>query len=187
MAERVTYASECAEHNGHHLNSDYGITEFLNHEHEPVAPGEPGKIVATSLHNCGMPFLRYETNDVCALKSQRCGCGRIFPLMDDVATKNESIVTLPDGRLISPSVLTHPFKPMHHIVESQIVQEQVNELTIKIVKGAQYSQDDELRLLTAFRERLGEQITIHVQYVDALPRTTNGKFAWVVSRVPVSI
>ena len=52
--------------------------------------------------------------------------------MDDVTTKDESIVKLSDGRLISPSILTHPFKPMTNIVESQIIQEDLNTL-IKIV------------------------------------------------------
>lgn len=187
MAERVVYASECAEHCGHHLNSDYGVTEFLDRHHEPVRPGQWGKIVATGLHNFAMPFLRYETNDVCALKTRKCACGRVFPLIEDIATKDESIVTLPDGRLISPSVLTHPFKPMHNIVESQIVQEEINELVIHIVRGARYTRSDEAQLLAAFHERLGGQMKIRVTYLDAIPRTTQGKLKWVVSKVPVQV
>ena len=183
MAERTVFASECSKHLGHHLNSDYGITEFLDSDDNPVKKGKPGRIIATSLFNYAMPFIRYQTNDSCSLKNEQCQCGCSFPLMDDIATKNESIVTLPDGRLISPSVLTHPFKPMHNIIESQIIQEDINTLLIKIVKNDLYSQIDEKALLDAFTDRLGKQVTVALEYVDVIPKTTGGKFKWVISKI----
>ena len=185
MAERAVFATECNYHSGHHLNMDYGITEFVDGDDLPVTPGTLGRIVATSLHNYAMPFIRYQTNDACSLKKERtCGCGRGFPLMDDVATKNESIISLPDGRLISPSVLTHPFKPMHNIKASQIIQEQIDELKVKIVKGEQYSRLDETMLLNAFRDRLGDAIMVNIQYVEKIAQEASGKFKWVVSKIP---
>jgi len=183
MAERVVFATECDHHQGHHLNLDYGITEFLDSDNKPIADGKLGKIVATSLHNFAMPMIRYQTNDSCSLKNSLCECGRSFPLMEDVATKNEAIVTLPDGRLISPSVLTHPFKPMKNIIESQIIQEKIDLLRIKIVKNNNYGPDDERLLLAGFTERLGKNIAFELEYVDEIPRTKGGKFKWVISKI----
>ena len=183
MAERVIFATECPCHKGMHLNLDYGITEFLDNNHEPVSNGSLGKITATSLHNFAMPMIRYQTNDVGALKNESCGCSRGFPLMDDITTKNESIVTLPDGRLISPSVLTHPFKPMQNIAESQIIQHSQDHLEIKIVKTIQYSLADEKKLVSEFKNRLGNNIKITISYVDEIHRTSTGKFKWVISKV----
>ncbi len=183
MAERAVFASECDCHEGHHMNMDYGIIEFLDHKNEPVEPGKMGKIIATGLHNLAMPLIRYQTSDTCAMRESVCSCGRGFPLMDDVATKNESIITLPDGRLISPSVLTHPFKPMHNIAESQIIQEDLKRLLVKIVKREGFTTEDEVRLINAFHERLGEEIEIEIEYVDSIPRTNSGKFKWVISKI----
>ena len=183
MAERTVYAAECDHHKGHHLNLDYGITEFVGSDGQNVTIGNMGKIVATSLHNFAFPLIRYQTNDNCALKSEICTCGRGFPLMDDVATKNEAIVTLPDGRWISPSVLTHPFKPMVNIVESQIIQEDLYNIRIMIVKNEKYSNKDEATLLNAMTERLGPQIKFKCEYVKNIPRTKNGKLKWVMSNV----
>lgn len=183
MAERAVFASECPKHNGHHLNSDYSIAEFLDSNDEPVKKGILGRIVATSLYNYAMPFIRYQTNDSCSQKIEQCSCGRNFPLMDDVATKNESIVTLPDGRLISPSVLTHPFKPMHNIIESQIIQEQIDQLLVRIVKSEHYSDNEEKKLVAAFNERLGDQVTITIEYVNSIHKTKDGKFKWVISKI----
>ena len=99
MAERVVFASECNEHAGHHLNLDYGITELLNSSNQPIEEGKLGKIVATSLHNFAMPFIRYETSDASAFKTRGCACKRGFPLIEDVTTKQESIVTLPERQI----------------------------------------------------------------------------------------
>jgi phenylacetate-CoA ligase len=183
MAERVIFAAECDRHIGHHLNSDYGITEFLDSEKQSAATGKMATIVGTSLHNYAMPFIRYEMTDACSLMAEPCNCGRGFPLMHSVTTKQESIVTLADGRLISPSVLTHPFKPMHNIAESQIIQERVDELIVKIVKRPAYTSSDEAMLISGFNDRLGPEVKIRISYVDEIPRTANAKFKWVVSRI----
>ncbi len=183
MAERAVFATECSKHKGHHLNMDYGITEFLDSRNVPVSKGQIGRIVATSLHNFAMPFIRYQTNDSCALKTQNCSCGRGFPLMEDVATKNEAIITLRDGRLVSPSVLTHPFKPMNNIVESQIIQEDIDFLVVRIVVNKNFNKNEEKLLLKSFYDRLGEEITIRIEYKDSIPRTKSGKFKWVVSKI----
>lgn len=183
MAERAVYATECENHNGHHLNQDYGITEFLDRAGNPAPMGALARIVATSLHNFAMPMIRYVTNDCSSLKPDACSCGRSFPLMDGVATKNESIVTLPDGRLISPSVLTHPFKPLYSVLGSQIVQKSFDELLVRIVRGPGYSRADENKLRDAFRERLGDNIRVQIEYVAELPGGAGGKFRWVISNI----
>lgn len=183
MAERVVYSTECKEHCGHHLNMDYGITEFLDDDNKEVPIGVQGKIVATSLHNFAFPLIRYQTNDSCYLKKDVCRCGCHFPLMGDVATKNEAIITLPDGRWISPSVLTHPFKPMVNIKESQIVQKDLYNIDIKVVKKKSFHQDDETLLMKGLRDRLGDEVNLNISYVDQVQRTKTGKFKWVVSSV----
>jgi phenylacetate-CoA ligase len=72
---------------------------------------------------------------------------------------------------------------MHNIVESQIIQEKVDELLVKVVKNDRYSDNDEKKLLAAFNERLGDQVTIKIEYVDSIPKTKSGKFKWVISKI----
>lgn len=186
MAERVVFATECEQHDGMHLNTDYGFVEYLDSQNQPAPPGALAKVVATGLHNFAMPLIRYTTGDASALKSGSCRCGRGFPLVESVTTKWESIVTLPDGRLISPSVLTHPFKPMKNVRESQLIQERIDELIVKIVRREEYSDRDDEALIAGFQERLGDQIKIRIVHVDSIPRTDNAKFRWVISKIPPS-
>lgn len=185
LAERVIFATECDKHEGRHLNMDYGITEVLDDKGEPVREGQMGWLVGTSLHNYAMPFIRYKTNDISAILEKKCSCGRAFPLMEDVTTKAEDIVVTKDGRHISPSVLTHPFKPLHNIKISQIIQEDLDLIRIKIVKGPGYTAEDTKKLLAAFYDRVGRDMTVKVEFVKSIERTSSGKYKWVVSKVPL--
>lgn len=186
-AERVLFSTECDHHQGHHVASEYGITEIVDENYKNVATGDVGYIVATSLHNKAMPLIRYLTNDMSALKASTCSCGRGLPLMDDVTTKAEDMLTLRDGRLISPSVLTHPFKPLTSIHASQIIQEDIDHVSVKLVASDEYTAHDGERLIQGLKERLGGDVDVRISLVDSLERTRNGKFKWVISRVDMGI
>ena len=186
-AERVMFATECGQHSGHHISTEYGVTEILDDSSQPVQQGVLGKIVATSLHNYAMPMIRYVTNDMTALKSQECACGRKLPLMEDVTTKAEDLLTMADGRLISPSVLTHPFKPMNCIESSQIIQENMGEIIIKIVPYDNYEEKKGEKLIADLQDRIGKDVKIKIELVEKLERTRSGKFKWVISKVKLGI
>lgn len=186
-AERVVFATECEAHEGHHLSSEYGVTEFVDDKGRPLLAGATGAMLGTSLHNFGMPLIRYRCNDMSALRAASCSCGRALPLMEDVSTKAEDIIALADGRMISPSVLTHPFKPMHSVEESQIVQEAYDRIVIKVKPNAKFTDAEREHLIREFRVRLGEDVHVVVEVVERIPRTASGKFKWVVSKVDRAI
>ncbi len=187
LAERVVFATECEIHDGHHLCSEYGITEILDENNNSVSTGKLGKMVGTSLHNFGMPLIRYVTDDMTAIKTQKCTCGRALPLMEAVATKAEDTITLRDGRLISSSTLTHPFKPMDSVDGSQIIQEDYDHILIKLMINEKYEEKDAKHLIKEFQARLGSDVRIDIEFISDLPKTTSGKFRWVISKVKMSI
>lgn len=187
LAERVTFSGECAEHHRHHLAMEYGITEVTDRGGTPVADGTTGTLVGTSLHNLAMPLIRYVSNDATAIEPGTCGCGRRLSMMAEVTTKAEDVLTLKDGRLISPSVLTHPFKPLDCIQGSQIVQTAPDHVVIRIVPGPDYDHALTAHLQREFTARLGDDVRIDVEMVEKLESAKNGKFKWVISHVPLGL
>ena len=185
LAERVMYAGECAHQDGLHLYAEYGISEIVDENDEVVTDGTYARMVATGLHNYGMPLIRYDIGDMTAFQTRRCPCGRGLPLLSPVTTKAEDIVVTSEGRFVSSSVLTHPFKPMHHVAKSQIIQDSPDELLIKVVPRRGYSTRDTAVLLTEMHKRVGEAMKIEVMLVDDIPPSSSGKFRWVVSKVPL--
>jgi len=104
-----------------------------------------------------------------------------------VTTKAEDVLTLKDGRLISPSVLTHPFKPLDCIEGSQIVQIDSQTVIVRLIPGATYTQAHTHHLITELTARLGADVKVEVQMVDQLEQKSSGKFKWVISHVPLGI
>lgn len=187
LAERVVFSSECDRHEGHHVAMEYGVAEVVDDKGQPVSDGAVGKLVGTSLHNDAMPLIRYVTSDMTSLRERRCSCGRGLTMMDDVTTKAEDVLTLKDGRLISPSVLTHPFKPLDCIEGSQIVQTDPQTVVVRLIPGPAYTEAHTRHLIAELTARLGVDVKVDVQMVDCLEQKPNGKFKWVISHVPLGI
>jgi phenylacetate-CoA ligase len=183
MAERIIFAGECEFHSGHHVNMDFGITEILKDDGSAAATGELGRIVATGLHNFAMPLIRYRTTDISAFKNTKCSCGRNFPLIENVTSRAEDRIITQDGRYISPLVFQDPFAYQYNISESQIIQEDLDRLVIKIVKGPAYGPEDTRDLLDRMNLCVGPAMKIEIEFVDFIPRTKAGKFTWITSKV----
>lgn len=183
--ERVLFGGECGAGSGMHIFAGYGITEVTDDEGRPRKRGEFGHLTLTGLHNLAMPLLRYRIGDVSAVLSESCACGRNLPLMHPVTTKAEDIVVTPEGRFISSSVLTHPFKPMAHIAASQILQDRADSLLIRIVRQPGYSDEDTTILLAEFRKRVGPTMKLDIEFVETIPLGPGGKLRWIISKVPL--
>jgi phenylacetate-CoA ligase len=186
-AERVVFSVECDRHQGHHLCEEYGITEILDEHSQAVPAGTEGFMVGTTLHNEAMPLIRYQMSDRGAFKTHVCACGRPLPLMEDVTTKAEDLLRLKDGRMIPPSVLTHPFKPLDCIEASQLIQTDLDRLLIRLVPRPEYSQQHADHLRRELKARLGADMQIDIELTNELPRTASGKFKWVISKVDLGL
>ena len=71
-------ACECsAARNGLHGWEDHFLFEVIDPRTlEPVAPGEPGELVITTLTKEALPMVRYRSRDITRLNHEPCTCGR---------------------------------------------------------------------------------------------------------------
>jgi len=180
-SEETARAYECKKHMCH-IAMESIYLEIVNEEGSPCKIGEIGEIVGTSLTNYAMPFIRYKTGDLSSFVDN-CDCGLSLPVISQVTTKVEDIILSKDSRMVSPSALTHPFKPLDPlaVLKSQIIQRKIGKITVKIVKGPGFSSAQEEMLLRNFRERFGDLLTVKIEFVDEIPKTANGKYRWVIS------
>jgi phenylacetate-CoA ligase len=70
-------AGMCKQRDGLHLVEDQILMEVLDpNTLEPVADGEPGEMVLTTLLKQARPMIRFRTGDIVVRNSTRCACGR---------------------------------------------------------------------------------------------------------------
>ncbi|HOI93126.1 MAG TPA: AMP-binding protein [Syntrophobacter fumaroxidans] len=79
-------AGECPSRQGLHLAEDQFLAEIVNPATgEPLAPGQEGELVLTTLTAEGYPLIRFRTGDITVLRDTPCACGstlaRIVPIL----------------------------------------------------------------------------------------------------------
>lgn len=72
-----TFASECEAKAGLHVAEDHILVECLDPTTQaPVSEGDHGVLVFTTLTRDATPMLRYWSDDIGCLTTERCSCGR---------------------------------------------------------------------------------------------------------------
>lgn len=168
-----------------HVKNEHSLVEFLRIDGTPAEPGEYARVVTTGFGNDATPLIRYDTGDMAVLSADRCNCGRPGPLVEEVLGRQEDIFVTPDGRLVGR--LDHVFKDALNVVEAQLFQPDVERVIVRIVRRAAYGPADEAALVRELRLRLGQTVILTFEYVDRIPRASNGKFRFAVSLVPLAL
>jgi phenylacetate-CoA ligase len=85
---------ECVEERaGSHVNEDHFLPEIVDPETgEPVAEGEEGVLVITTLTKEALPLIRYWTGDICSLSHRPCSCGRTLVRMGPIVGRSDDML-----------------------------------------------------------------------------------------------
>ncbi|MBN1522025.1 MAG: phenylacetate--CoA ligase [Candidatus Aureabacteria bacterium] len=124
-------AQECAGQDGLHVFSDFFYPEVIDPvTGKPVAEGEKGELVFTTLTKEALPLIRYRTGDIVSITNEPCkGCKRTFPRMSKIMGRT-------DDMLIIRGVNVFPSQ-----IESVLLQVEGAEPHYLIVVDRQHSMD----------------------------------------------
>lgn len=182
--EFMLIGAECERHSGLHLSMENLLVEILNDDGTATATGQEGNVVITDLFNYGMPFIRYVNGDRAIAGFETCTCGRGLPLLKQVVGRQLDVLDTPDGRKIPGEFFPHLIKDFPAIRRFQVVQEKIEQITLKlVVDGGQLTLSDRELLLKQIRGCTGTDVDVRLQYVDEIPLTKAGKQKVVVHAV----
>lgn len=86
---------ECTHQVGMHINEDHFIPEIINPETlQPVAPGQVGELVFSTITKEGIPLLRYRTRDLTRLIYDKCECGRTLVRMEKCKGRSDDMLII---------------------------------------------------------------------------------------------
>ncbi len=177
-------AVECEQHDGMHINSPHIILECLDANDQPVAAGQPGKLVVTDLNNFGMPLIRYRVEDVGVLSNEPCACGRNTPLLKRLEGRLADFLKKIDGgQVAGVSLVERTLTKIPGIEQMQLVQEKIDEIIINRVKGNEYTAATDKELLAEFGEVFGDRVNLIINDVKKIPQEKSGKYRFSICKI----
>jgi phenylacetate-CoA ligase len=181
-------AGECAEERtGLHVQEDHFLPEIVDPESgEPVADGEPGVLVLTTLTKEALPLVRYWTGDVSSLDRSPCSCGRTFVRMSAPAGRTDDMLII-RGVNVYPSQVEAILLELPELTPNyRIVVERPGTLDEATVEIETPEPGDELRDRAErhLLESIGCSVRVHLAVPGSLPRSEGGKLQRVEDRRP---
>lgn len=184
QSERVIMAAECEKNNNYHVFPEYGITELLDENNNPINSGDFGELVGTGFLNYYMPFIRYKTGDYAKLDSNGCDCKRNHILIKDLIGRwNQEMIFGKDGSFISTTALNLHSNILEKIIKFQFYQEKEGELFLRIESQKNLSFEDKKLIKESFFKKVGSNLEIIIEEVDEIPLTKRGKYKLLIQKI----
>ncbi|WP_027181532.1 phenylacetate--CoA ligase family protein [Oleidesulfovibrio alaskensis] len=185
-------AFECTHQTGMHVWEDAFIPEIVNPDTlEPVADGEVGELVMTTLCRQGMPILRYRTRDLTRFLPGECACGRLHRRIDRILGRADDMMII-KGVNIYPMQIEQVLMGFPEVGENYVIElvseDFIDQLTVKVEIRDGYFVED-MRVLTGLQKAIVRQlrdeilVTPRVDLVQtgSLPKS-EGKAVRVIDR-----
>jgi phenylacetate-CoA ligase len=148
-----------------------------------VRPGELGEVVITSLHQNGMPFIRYKIGDMAISESDPCSCGRGLPTLREVVGRMQDFLVTCEGHFVHGGYFPHTFRLWPEIARYQVYQPDRNHLEVRLVCNCPCDSSWLASIRNELLKCFGTDMQISVKIVDDIPLTPAGKHRFIISDV----
>jgi len=166
----------CGMNAGIHYWSDYYILEILDPESlTPVAPGEIGEMVYTTLRKEAAPLIRYRSRDLTRLIEGPCPCGCILPRHDKILGRSDDMVVF-RGVNVYPGQIDEVLSRIGGIgSEYQVLLDRKADgkdyMTVKVERGADNAEADTASTVRTIASEIKRNLMVSCA-VDMLPYGT---------------
>ncbi len=185
-------AGECRECNGLHINEDHFLVEVLNPDTlEPVAIGEVGELVLTTLTKEAFPVIRYRTRDLTRLLPEPCPCGRTFVRMSRVMGRSDDMLIIKGVNVFPMQIEAILFEiegtePHYRLIVERENNEDKLTVMVEVVESIFFDEMKKQRaLVETIKKRLASELGVGVEIKLVEERSLerfNGKAARVIDK-----
>lgn len=165
-----------------HLSAEHVVVELIDESGRPVPAGAQGEIVVTHMATGDFPFIRYRTGDMAALGTDPCPCGRGLPVLREVFGRTTDFVLTRAGNAMHALALIYEVRDKPGVQAFKLTQEADYSLDLQVVAGPEFTAEVEAGIRAGIMARMGEDATLTVRRVAAIPPEKSGKYRYVVSK-----
>jgi phenylacetate-CoA ligase len=169
----------------YHINAEHVWVEIVDQAGNPVAPGQMGRVLLTTLENYLMPLVRYEIGDYAVAARGECACGRTLPLLGRVLGRQTNMLRLPDSTMTSGWPAVGTLREFSELKFFQLVQKSIMQFSVRYVSDRTLTPETEAEIRSRLREDgLWEHAEVSFEQVDEIARAPSGKFMVTLCEVP---
>ncbi|MDP3427931.1 MAG: phenylacetate--CoA ligase family protein, partial [Humidesulfovibrio sp.] len=176
---------ECEAHQGIHYWADLYILELIDPETlQPVAPGELGEMVITSLKKEASPLIRYRTRDMTRLIPGVCPCGCGMPRHERIQGRSDDMIIFRGVNIYPGQVAAVLERHPQMLSEYQILlsrSEGLDHMVVRAERRAGTCSDEQgaeaVALAKAISEDIKNQILVTAKVEVLAPGTLPRSFA----------
>ncbi|WP_339609689.1 phenylacetate--CoA ligase family protein, partial [uncultured Planktosalinus sp.] len=158
------------------VNAETLFVEILDENNHPVALGEQGRIVITSLYNKAHPFIRYDIGDWGSFS--KAGTAR-KPILKSLIGRTNDIAILPNGKKVPGLTFYYVTKKIieeeSNVTEFVVVQIKKNSFEIKYTSRIPLNDKEEKAIRKALETYIGSGLNLNIKRVEILKRNRRGK------------
>jgi phenylacetate-CoA ligase len=155
-------AFECEHKHGMHLWEDHFLIEIIDPQTaEPVADGQPGELVMTTLTREAMPLLRYRTRDITSLIPEPCRCGRTHRRLNRITGRSDDMLIVRGVNIFPQQIERILMAEMRVGRNYLILLNGLDEMTVK-VELAEAGFDGQVEHLMKFQNQLAEKLRAEI-------------------------
>ena len=187
-AEKAALAFENGDSDELHIFPSYGYV-YLRGEGGTIITGlgVPGEIIATGFTNLATQFVNYRTGDigVWASGAPRKIGNTFMRTLARVEGRAQEFAITSSGCKISMSNMNMHGDIFDAVKQFRFVQDTRGKIKMEIVRKSDFSIEDAQKISRGVGEKLGEDMTLELSYVDSLPRARSGKGRWMEQKLKV--
>ena len=158
------------------LNSETMFVEILDRNDKPVAPGEKGRIVITSLYNKAHPFIRYDIGDTGVIAANSSAKK---PVLESLLGRTNDVAVLPSGKVVPGLTFYYVTKSIIEndgLIKEFIVQQIApGAFNIIYVSENELDAEKKQKIRAAMDTYLEEGLEVHFIHRQTLNRSKRGK------------
>lgn len=166
----------------YHVMSEHCVVEIIDADGHPVAPGNVGRLVVSTLTNLAMPLLRYDAGDLAKAVAGPCPCGRTLPAFGEIIGRYRRTAFLPEGTLqrravLSEALATLPAGLSRPVRKYQLHQYRDQGFEFRVVAARPLDNAFKQWILAAWQEQEdAASVPLVIVQVDDIKPGPGGKF-----------
>lgn len=155
--------------------NNYGYVEFIETGEVLNNGNKIAEIVATSIMNSGMPFIRYGTDDFVELDSD----GNVVSI---IGRASDFVVNT--GNEVMPCIIHTRYESKKNVIAFQFYQEKAGELIYRVVVNKSFS-NREAEMLEEDLKNCFKDMTCKVMVVEQIEKTRAGKQMRLIQKLNI--